>query len=319
MPRSRRPQLALAALGLLTAGLILAFMTVGAKGNWDFILPFRGRKLLGLVIIAHAVACSTVLFQTVTSNRILTPAIMGFDSLFVLCATLLVTAFGSTAMAGFDPRLIFAANAILMVAASMALYRWLFRDGTEDLHRILLIGVVVGILFRSLAEFLQRMLDPNEFMVLTDMMFASFNAVPLDLLGVASLLVGLVTLWLIPRLPRLDVMALGRPVGINLGLDWRRETMAVLIAISVLVSVSVALVGPILFFGLMAAALAHLAVGSSAHRHVLPAASLIAVSLLVGGQMLLERVFAFDTALRILVEFAGGIIFITLLVARGRR
>lgn len=319
MLRNRRPQLVLGALGLLTAGLILAFMTLGAKGNWDFILPFRGRKLLSLVIIAHAVACSTVLFQTVTSNRILTPAIMGFDSLFILCATLMVAGFGSTAVAAFDPRLVFAVNAALMVAASMALYRWLFRDGTEDLHRILLIGVVAGILFRSLAEFLQRMLDPNEFMVLTDMMFASFGSVPLDLLGLSSLLVGLVTLWLIPRLTRLDVMALGRPVGINLGLNWRRETMAVLIAISVLVSVSVALVGPILFFGLMAAALAHLAVGNSAHRYVLPAASLIAVSLLVGGQMLLERVFAFDTALRILVEFAGGIIFITLLVARGRR
>ncbi len=319
MPHERRARLALILLALGAAGLVLAFMTLGARGNWDFVLAFRGRKLLGLVLVAHAVACSTVLFQTVTANRILTPGIMGFDSLYLLCATLLFAMFGATGMASLDPRLDFALNVMVMIGASMALYLWLFGGEERSLHRLLLIGVVFGIFLRTLAEFVQRLLDPNEFMVLSDRLFASFSDIPPDLLGIATLLIGAVTLWLVPRMARLDVIGLGRPVAINLGIAWRREVLALLTAVSVLVSVAAALVGQVLFLGLVAVSLAHMAVGQSTHRYLLPAASLVGVILLVGGQMLVERVFAFGTALGLIVEFVGGIAFIALLVARGRR
>ena len=319
MSHDRRARLALIALALCAAASVICFMVLGARGNWGFVLPFRGKKLLGLLLVAHAVAISTVLFQTVTANRILTPAIMGFDALFVLGSTLLVAAFGSGVVAGFDPRLMFLGDIVVMVAASIALYLWLFGGEERSLHRLLLIGVVFGIFLRTLAQFVQRLLDPNEFMVLTDMLFASFNTIPAMLLGVSTLIVMAVTLWLIPRLARLDVMALGRPVGVNLGLNWRRETLLVLAAVSLLVSVSTALVGPVLFFGLLAASLGHLAVGQSAHRYLLPAASLVGIIMLVGGQTVLERVFAFNTALSIVVEFIGGLTFIALLIAKGRR
>lgn len=319
MPPERRAKLALLGLGLLAVAAITAFMTLGVRGNWAFVLPFRGKKLLGLILVAHAVATATVLFQTVTANRILTPAIIGFDAVFVLCGTMLVVVLGTNAVAGIDPRLLFALNLGLMIAASTALFLWLFGGEDMGLHRLLLTGVVFGIFLRTLAQFAQRLLDPNEFMVLSDMLFANFSAIPAELLGAGLLLVSAVTLWIATRTRRLDVIALGRPVAVNLGLRWRRELLGVLVATSMLVAISTALVGPVLFFGLLAVALAHLAVGHSAHRHLLPAATLVGVILLVGGQTLLERVFAFNTALAIVVEFAGGVTFIALLIARGRR
>ncbi|RYZ45149.1 MAG: hypothetical protein EOO72_04745, partial [Myxococcaceae bacterium] len=88
---------------LLMGGLALlcvaAFMTVGAQGRWDFVLPFRARKVLTVVMVAYAIAVSTVLFQTVTENRVLTPAIMGFDTLYVLLQTCLLFFLGSTTVA----------------------------------------------------------------------------------------------------------------------------------------------------------------------------------------------------------------------------
>lgn len=319
MPHDRRAKVALLILGLLALLAAMAFMTLGAKGNWGFVLPFRGKKLLGLVLVAHAVACSTVLFQTVTANRILTPAIMGFDALFTLCSTVLVASLGLQAIAALDPQLAFAGKAVLMAATSMALYFWLFAGEENSLHRLLLTGVVFGIFLRTLAEFIQRLLDPNEFTVLSDMLFASFGSIPASLLGIALVLVLAVTLWLVPRLSRLDVIALGRPVAVNLGLNWRAEVLMVLAAVSVLVSVSTALVGPVLFFGLLTVALAHLAIGQSAHHYLLPATSLVGMILLVGGQTILERLFAFDTALSIVVEFAGGLTFIALLTRKASR
>src|SRR5690606_15579170 len=59
-------------LGLLVAVVVVAFMTVGSRGNWDFVLPFRGTKIAAMALVAYAIAVSTVLFQTITSNRILT-------------------------------------------------------------------------------------------------------------------------------------------------------------------------------------------------------------------------------------------------------
>jgi iron complex transport system permease protein len=311
-----RPALVLLALTLLALAAIACFMVLGARGSWSFILPFRGTKLLGLALVAAAVAVSTVLFQTVTNNRILTPSIMGFDSLYVLIQTCVVFFLGSQTLGALDPRLAFIVQVAVMVAFSIVLFRWLFVNGERSLHLLVLVGIVFGILFRSLSNFMQRMLDPNEFQVLQDSLFASFNAIDPTMLGISSLLVLICFAFVLALLPRLDVLGLGRAHAINLGLDYRRNVVLVLTLVAVLVSVSTALVGPITFFGLLVASLAHLLVGSSRHRHVVPAAVLLAIICLVGGQTVLERVFAFDTALSIIIEFLGGIVFI-LLVLRG--
>jgi iron complex transport system permease protein len=72
------------------------------------------------------------------------------------------------------------------------------------------------------------------------------------------------------------------------------------------------------FFGLLVASLAHQLTGSHRHAVLLPAAALLAVLALVGGQTVLEHVFDMGTVLSVLIEFLGGIVFL-LLVLRGAR
>ncbi len=319
MRPERRIRLVLIGLTLLALAAVAAFLLLGVKGRWDFVLPFRGRKLAGLVLVAHAVACSTVLFQTVTGNRILTPSIMGFDSLYVLGSTLLLAGLGAGGLAGADERALFAAKVAVMLGASLALFRWLFLGEERSLHRLLLVGVVFGIFLRTLAQLVQRLLDPNEFMVLSDMLFASFNRIDPVLSGFGWLLVGGATLAVWIWRARLDVMGLGRPATVGLGLNWRAEVLAVLAAVALMVSVSTALVGPVTFFGLLAASLARLLVGTTRHAALLPAASLVAIILLVGGQTVLERLLAFNTALGVVIEFCGGLVFLLLLLGKARR
>ena len=95
-PRIRwsRPAIVLVILVVLALVSIVCFMTLGSRGNWSFVIPFRGRKLLGLLLVAYSIAISTVLFQTVTNNRIITPSIMGFESLYTVIQTGAVYAFG---------------------------------------------------------------------------------------------------------------------------------------------------------------------------------------------------------------------------------
>jgi iron complex transport system permease protein len=312
----RRTLTVFSVLAPLTIVSIALFFVVGAEGSWSFVLPFRGRRLLALVLVAFAIAVSTVVFHTVTENRILTPSILGFDSLYVLIQTCLVFFVGTSALSAIPPVLQFCGEVVLMVVLSTLLFRWLFGGARKSIHLLVLVGIVFGVFFRSLSSFMQRLIDPNEFVVLQDRLFASFNAVEPDLLGISTVLVVIaaVALWRTRR--SLDVLMLGRDLAITLGLDHQKLVLRLLVIVAVLVSVSTALVGPITFFGLLVASLAYQITGSHKHAVLLPAAVLLGIIALVGGQTILEHVFGLGTVLSVIIEFVGGIVFL-LLVVRG--
>lgn len=315
----RRALGVLCILGVMAAASCICFMVLGVKANWGFILPFRGTKLLALVLVAYSIAVSTVLFQTVTNNRILTPSIMGFDALFVLIQTLVVFFLGSVALVSVDPVLKFMAEVVVMTVFAGLLFRWLFVNADRSLHLMVLVGIVFGILFRNLSGFMARLLDPNEQVTLQDALFASFNQVDASLLWVSCVIVAGASLLGLRVARSLDVLTLGRAQAVSLGVDYKRTVALILAIVAVLVAVSTALVGPITFFGLLVVSLAHLMVGSGRHVWVLPTSVLLGIICLVGGQTVLERVFAFNTALAIVIEFLGGLMFIALLMKGAAR
>ncbi|MFC3299990.1 Iron(III)-hydroxamate import system permease protein fhuB [Arthrobacter agilis] len=315
--RTVPPRAWIVVLGTAAAALVAAFLLVGLEGNLAYVLPRRLNRVGAMILVAVAVAVSTVLFQTVTGNRILTPSIMGLDALYVLIQTVLVFALGARTVLTMPTTARFSIEVVLMVAFSWLLYRWLFAGGGRSLHLLLLAGIVFGVFFRGASSLLQRLMDPSEYIILQDLFFASFNRVDPTLLYVSALVVaGLcVPAWRLRH--RLDVLALGRDTAVGLGVDHRRTVTLVLVICSVLVAVSTALVGPATFFGLLVSALAYQLCSRFRHAVVLPIAVLLGVIALVGGQLVLEQVFAFDTALSIVIEFTGGIVFLVLLL-KGR-
>lgn len=317
--RATRRRRTLVVLGAVTAAALAAFLTVGVTGAWDYALEVRGRRLAAMAVVAVAVAISTVLFQTVTANRILTPEIMGFDRLFVLVQTASVFVLGSSAVTTADPRLRFAVDTVALVAFAAVLYRSLFGRTERDVHVLVLLGVVLGTVFTSLTLLVSRLIDPNEFLTLQDLLFASFTSVDQGLLGLTAVVVGVIAVLVWRQIPLLDVVALGRDTAIGLGVEHRRVVDRALLAVAVLVAVSTALVGPITFLGLLVANLARQLLGTHRHAWVLPGAALLALLALAGGQTVLERVLGFNSSLSIVINFVGGIVFIALLVREPRQ
>ncbi|MFK3666957.1 iron chelate uptake ABC transporter family permease subunit [Ochrobactrum teleogrylli] len=315
----KRPAILIPLLGAIALLAAIAFMTIGAKGSWSFILSFRGTKLAAMVLVAYSIAVSTVLFQTVTNNRILTPSIMGFDALYILIQTVVVFFFGAVQVDWIGPNMRFVTETLVMVLFAGSLYYWLFSGAARSLHLVMLVGIICGVFFRSLSNLMQRMLDPDLFAVLQDRFFASFNTINADILTLSAIIVAAVSLYGWRLMHVFDVLALGREPAINLGLNHRRVVRLILLMVTVLVAVSTALVGPITFFGLLVANLAYMLAGSGKHRVVLPIAVLLAIICIVGGQTILERVFAFNTALSVIIEFLGGLVFIILLVRGNAR
>jgi iron complex transport system permease protein len=317
--RATRRRRRLIGLAVLAAAAVAAFLTVDVTGSWDYALLQRSRRLAAMAVVAVAVAVSTVLFQTVTNNRILTPSIMGFDALFVLIQTAGVFFLGAATVSGTDPRLRFALEVLALVAFGAGLYRLLFGRTERDVYVLVLLGIVLGTMFTSLTLLVSRLIDPNEFLTLQDMLFASFNSVDRRLLVLSAGLVAAVCLGVWRLLPHLDVVALGRDTAVNLGVEHRRVVNLALLAVAVLVAVATALVGPITFLGLLVANLARQVLGTHRHAWVLPGATLLAVVALVGGQLVLEQVFGFNSSLSIVINFVGGIVFIALLIREPRQ
>lgn len=305
-------------LGLCALAAIAAFMVLGAKGNWDFVLMFRGKKLIALVCVAIAISVATIVFQTLTGNRILTPEIMGFDVLFRLLQTGLVFVFGGMGYALIGAELKFLMEFCLLSTAALLLFGTLLGHGVNDLFRMLLAGVIFGILFRSLISLLARLIDPNEFAALQSAYYASFNRVDTTLLMVAVPMILVSCLYAWKKRHVLDVMALGREQAIGLGLNFRRELFSGLIVVTALVATSTALVGPVTFFGLLVSAVAYEVIKSHNHGPVLVAAALIAITVLVGGQAVFERLLGMGATLSIIVEFVGGLVFLYLVLRKVR-
>jgi iron complex transport system permease protein len=312
--RNASPRLVVGILLAATAAVVLFFLFFDLKGNVGYILPRRGIKVAAMLLVAVAVGVSTLLFQTVTANRILTPSIMGFDSLYILIQTALAFTLGAAAVVAAPPTVQFGLEVVLMVAFSALLYRWMFTGATRSLHLLLLVGVILGSLFRGFSSLLQRLMEPSEFIILQDLFFASFNNVDPSLLAVSAVIIAVVCAAVWRARHTLDVLALGREVAINVGVDHRKTVMLVLLGCSLLVAVSTALVGPVTFFGLLVVSLGYQLCRGFSHTWLLPIVVLIGAVALVGGQLVLEQVFGFGTALSVVIEFTGGILFLYLLL-----
>lgn len=308
----------LIALVVLSVLLAAAFVFIDLGTNWDYALPRRLKKVYAIILTGTTIAFSTLVFQTITNNRILTPSIIGLDSLYMLIQTFLIFVFGSMSFTIANENVNFVISVAMMVLFASLLYKMLFRGNGENIYFLLLVGIIFGTFFGSITDFMQVLIDPNEFMVVQDRMFASFNNVKTDLLLISTVAVILVGLYSIRLIKYLDVLSLGKDQAVNLGVDYDYVVKRLLIVIAILVSISTALVGPITFLGLLVANVAHQFLNTYKHSYLIIGSIFIAIIALVGGQLIVERVFTFDTTLSVIVNFIGGVYFIYLLLKESK-
>jgi iron complex transport system permease protein len=178
----------------------------------------------------------------------------------------------------------------------------------------LLVGIIVGTFFSSISTFLQVLIDPNEFQIVQDRMFASFNNINSDLVWLAIVIVVLVLIFAWRYVKYLDVLSLGREMAINLGVPYDSIVKQMLVIVAIFISISTALVGPITFFGLIVANLSYQFFNTYKHKTLISGAVVMSIIALVGGQWVVERIFTFSTTLSVIINFIGGVYFIYLLL-----
>ncbi|MEF1310763.1 iron chelate uptake ABC transporter family permease subunit [Vibrio mytili] len=302
---------------LAVAATLICAVFIG-KGltpdNYQFFLSRRIPKVLAIVLAAMAIASSSLIFQTITNNRILTPSILGFDSLYVMIQVMLVAVFGGMSALVINTKINFLLSTGIMILCAMTLFSFYFRGRQRNIFTLLLIGIVLSSLFSSITGFFTMVIDPDEFNFIQGSMFASFNNINDELVYWCIIPLLLCGAYLTKIANKLDVMWLGVDNAKSLGINTHKLTMQVMFIITLMVSISTALVGPILFFGLIVVALTRQVFTSYSHRLLLVASSILSVVLLSGGQWVVENLFDFDTTISVIINFVGGGYFLLLLM-----
>lgn len=311
--------------GLLVLALVTSFglvwwenpMPIDHPGFWR-IARRRSITVVVLLIVAVCQALATVSFQTVTNNRIITPSIMGFESLYRAVQTTMVYLFGVAGLVSLSNLQGFVLQVALMVGMACALYGWLLTGRHANLQVMLLVGIIIGTGLGAVASFMQRMLTPSDFDVLTARMFGSVGnadpayfpvAIPLMVVAGGVLLVGARTL---------NAVALGRETATSLGVPHRRTLITVLVASATLIAVSTALAGPMTFLGFLVATLSYQFADTHDHRYLLPMSVLVGFTVLATAYFVMHHVFYAYGVVSILIELVGGTLFLIVILKKGR-
>ncbi|HKM24432.1 MAG TPA: iron chelate uptake ABC transporter family permease subunit, partial [Corynebacterium sp.] len=310
---------------LLVAGLLFAFgllawnnpMPFGTETFW-LIAERRADAVIAMLIVAVCQAVATVAFQTVTNNRIITPSIMGFESLYTAIHTSTIYFFGAAGLIGARTLETFLVQLALMIGLSLVLYSWLLTGRHSNMHAMLLVGIVIGGGLGSVSTFMQRMLTPSEFDVLTARLFGSVNNADPAYYPIAVPLVLVATALLYLNARKLNVIALGRDTATNLGLNYKVLAISTLVLISVLMAVSTALVGPMTFLGFLVATLAYQFADTYDHRFLFPMAVTIGFVVLTGAYFIMNHVFYAQGVVSIIIELVGGSVFLFVILRKGR-
>lgn len=299
---------------LLLLSLTALFLFYDMGNNWEFSLRLRGVKVVAMLVVACCVAYSSVAFQTLTNNRILTPSIMGFESVYLLIQTIIVFVYGDQTFKVLGNFNNFLLSVLGMIGFAFLLYLFIYKKGKDNLYLLLLVGIILGTLFSSLSSFMQLLIDPNDYFIVQGKMFATFNKINRDLLWPSAVVMIALLVVGFRSAKYLDVLALGRDQAINLGLNYNRTVQFFLLIIAVLVSISTALVGPITFLGLLVTNLSYELFKTNRHVILIAACCLVAAITLLGGQLLMERLFHLSIPVSAIINLVGGLYFMFLLL-----
>ncbi|ECP6072431.1 iron chelate uptake ABC transporter family permease subunit [Campylobacter jejuni] len=300
-------------LSFLTLNMIGIFIFVGLNGFDEYALKSRFLQIAAIIIVAICIAVSTVIFQTLCNNKILTPAIIGLDSLYMLLQSALIFSFGAANLSVYKNDINFLITLVCMVVFSLGLYKILF-SSDRSIYLIMLLGLVFGTLFSTLSSFFEVLIDPDEFMVIQGRMFASFDNIAFDVLILAYIISFLSFIWIFRYMKFLDPLNLGKDLAINLGINYQKISKQLMIIIAILTSISTALVGPITFLGLLVVNITYELFKTAKHSILLSACILISILALLGGVFFVSRVFDYNATISVVINFLGGIYFIYLVL-----
>lgn len=318
--RKNRRKLALMVFLVVVAAAAYLFSDVSFANErlFRYAMKIRIPKLIVMLVTAAAIGGASIVFQSVINNTIVTPCLLGMNSLYTLIHTAVVFVAGSGSFLVVNGNISFAVDLVLMGVAATVIYSYLFRKTNHNILYVLLIGTVLTSFFGSIQSTLVRVMDPNEYDGLLASLVASFSNINSEIIVFAVLLLAVLIFALRRELALLDVLTLGRDQAVNLGVDYDRAIRRLLLGVALCIAIATAMVGLISFLGLIIANLSRQLLKTYRHSQLIAGAALFGMIVLAGGQMIVEQVFVYAVPVSVFITVGGGIYFLYLLLGKRR-
>lgn len=258
----------------IPAGRVWRMILTGEGASYEryIVLSLRLPSMLTAAFTGASLAAAGLILQTLFSNPLADPGILGISSgasLGVAVATMLLG--GGLSAAGFT-----LTGFSLTVAAAMAgalailLLLSLFAAALRSSVRLLIAGIMTGYLVSAAVGLLSATASAEGIHSYIFWGLGSYLGVgpsyivPFCLSCILALLLSLLTV------KPLNALLLGPLYAANLGLDLRRIRLLLLLLTGVLTAVPTAFCGPVAFIGLAVPHIARFSLLSSDHRILLP-------------------------------------------------
>lgn len=281
---------------------------------FQYVLSLRIPTLIVMLIASFAIGSASIIFQSIINNRIVTPCLLGMNSMYTLVHTAVVFAVGSGSIIATNSNLSFAVDLIVMSIAATFVYSYMFRKTGNNVLYVLLIGTVLSSFFGSIQSTMIRVMDPNEYDTLLTTLVADFNNVNAEVIGFSLVLLVALIIFLWKDLKLLDVITLGKDQAVNLGVDYDRTVRRLLLGVVLCIAIATAMVGPISFLGLIIANLARQLLKTHKHSHLIIGSALMGMLAIIAGQIVSQHVFSYAVPISTFITIGGGIYFLYLLL-----
>lgn len=312
----------LAALSALMLVAIALYMTTGVRFDnprlMEYALRLRATKVVVMLIVSLAIGGASIVFQSVIGNTIVTPCLLGMNSLYTLIHTTVVFLFGTGSLVARNANAAFVADTLLMGVVATFIYSYMFKKTKYNVLYVLLIGTVLTSFFSSMQTTMVRAMDPNEYDALLTTLVASFSNINNEIILLSFIMMAIVAFALRRDLALIDVITLGKDQAINLGVDYDRTIKRLLLGVVLFIAVATALVGPISFLGLIIANLSRQFLKTYRHTQLILGSALFGALLLMGGQLIVEQVFVYAIPISVFITVGGGLYFLYLLLTQKR-
>lgn len=315
--RLKTSMVVLAGLVLLFIGLY-QFAFVNPK-FFAYAMGLRLPRLAVILIAGFAISAAAIVFQTIIRNTIVTPCLLGMNSLYLLIHTAVVFFLGSGSLFAVNPVYAFAADVIVMGVVAGLIYYTIFQKTGGNVLYVLLIGTVLSTFFSSMQNSLTRIMDPNEYDALLNTLTASFTNANAACIIPGALLLAAIAWWLRKDLAILDVISLGREQAVSLGVDYERTLRRLMVGVALYIAVATALVGPLSFLGLITANVARQLFTTYRHTWLIAGSACVGMLILTAGQFVVEHVMVYAVPVSVFVTIGGGIYFLYLVLTAGKR
>ena len=305
-------------LTIIVACVCAAFLLINAYPEkpklFQYILSLRIPTLAVMMIAAFSIGCASLVFQSIINNRIVTPCLLGMNSMYTLIHTAVIFVAGSGSIMATNANLSFFVDLVMMSVSATFVYSYIFKKTGNNVLYVLLIGTVLSSFFGSIQSTMIRVIDPNEYDSLLTTLVADFNNVNVEIIAFSLLVLIALTFFLWKDLMLLDIITLGKDQAVNLGVDYDRTVRKLLLGVVLCIAVATAMVGPISFLGLIIANLARQLLKTYRHGQLIVGSALMGTLAIISGQLISQHIFSYAVPISTFITIGGGIYFLYLLL-----